>query len=147
MSLLDEIINYASTIQAELTEKKGVHGLSLIIAERKAFLTKKKLQYIAKLRIDDELKEIRFTEMLKESGSGFSTGGGLDDGATTGFGFKKEVYKTGTGGREGTIEEQSHLFGKEYSYKMDFKVIRKKIEELAASASYAFKYQITPIGL
>jgi len=85
--------------------------------------------------------------MLKESGSGFSTGGGLDDGISTGFGFKKEVYKTGTGGREGTIEEQSRLFGKDYSYKFEFKGIRKKIEELAQSSGYTFKYQITSIGI
>jgi len=147
MTLLDGIKNYASTIQAEMKEKKGVHELSFVIAERKAFLTKKKLQYIAHLRIDDEVKEIKFTEMLKESGSGFSTGGGLDDGISTGFGFKKEVYKTGTGGREGTIEEQSRLFGKDYSYKFEFKGIRKKIEELAQSSGYTFKYQITSIGI
>jgi hypothetical protein len=147
MAVVEEVKNYASTIQAEITEKKGVLSLSLVIAERKAFLSKKKLQYLAKLRIDDEGKEITFTEMLKESGSGFSAGGGLDDGATTGFGFKKEVYKSGLGGREGMIEEQSRLFGKDYSYRFDFQEIRKTIEALAQSSGYSFKYQITPIGL
>ena len=147
MTLLEEIKNYASTIQAEITEKKGVLGLSLVIAERKAFLSKKKLQYAAKLRIDDQLKEIKFTEMLKESGSGFSAGGGFDGEMSSGFGFKKEVYKSGTGGREGTIEEQSRLLGKDYSYKFDYQEIRKRIEALANSAGYEFKYQITPLGL
>ncbi len=147
MTLLDEIKNYASTIQAEITEKKGVLSLSLVIAERKAFLTKKKLQYTAKLRVDDQLKEIKFTEMLKESGAGLSAGGGFDGEMSSGFGFKKEVYKSGTGGREGTIEEQSRLLGKDYSYKFDFQEIRKRIEALANSFGYEFKYQITPIGL
>ncbi len=147
MTVLEEIKNYTSTIEAELTEKKGIHSLSLVIAERKGFLTKKKLQYLARLRIDDQLKEVKFTEMLKESGSGFSTGGGFDEGTTSGFGFKKEVYKSGTGGREGTIEEQSRLFGKDYSYRFDFQEVRKTIEDLARSSGYSFKYQITSMGL
>ena len=125
MPLLDEIKNYALTIQAEIKEKKGTWELSLIIAERKGFLTRKKLLYLARFRIGDEVKEIKFSEMLKESGAGLSTGGGLDDGASAGFGFKKEVYKSG-GRREGTIEEQSNLFGKDYSYRFDFKAVREK---------------------
>ena len=38
------------------------------------------------------------------AGSGVSAG-------DSGFGFKKETYKTGKGTREGSIEEQSTLFG------------------------------------
>ncbi|MHB1324864.1 MAG: hypothetical protein ACYC0L_01460 [Thermoleophilia bacterium] len=34
-----------------------------------------------------------------------------DGDMSPGFGFKKETYKTGAGPREGTIEEQSTLFG------------------------------------
>ena len=144
--VLDDIKNYALSIGAEIKEKKGIQELSLTIAERKGFLTKKRLIYAAKFRIDEGAKEIRFSEMLKESGSGISTGGGMDDGGSPGFGFKKEVYKSG-GGREGTIEEQSRLFGKDYSYQFDFQVIRKKIEELAQSSGYECRYQIIPLGL
>ncbi|MHB8159666.1 MAG: hypothetical protein ACYDGS_04125 [Thermoleophilia bacterium] len=59
----------------------------------------------------DGVRTIRFSEMLKESGSGVSGGGGFDGDMSPGFGFKKETYKTGAGPREGTIEEQSTLFG------------------------------------
>ncbi|MEW6187930.1 MAG: hypothetical protein AB1585_19585 [Thermodesulfobacteriota bacterium] len=147
MALLDEVKQLVSTLPAELTEKKGVYTFSFIIAERKGFLTKKRLQYIARFRIDDSAREIRFTEMLKESGSGFSAGGGMDDGISTGFGFKKEIYKSGGGGREGTIEEQSNLLGKEYTFQFDLKTIRKKMEKLARDSGFLFKYQITPAGL
>jgi hypothetical protein len=44
-----------------------------------------------------EEKEVRFTEMLKESGSGLSSGG-FDHDSPSGFGFKKGTYKTGMGG-------------------------------------------------
>ncbi len=144
MSLQDEIRQIFSGLHAEVTEKKGVVTAQLTIAERKAFLSKKKLVYIAKYRVDEVKREFRFTEMLKESGSGFSSGD-MDSGP--GFGFKKETYKSGLSGREGTIEEQSTLFGKQYSYTFDFGSIRRAVRERAERAGYTFKYQITPIGL
>jgi hypothetical protein len=64
-----------------------------------------------------------------------------------GFGFKKESYKTSAGPRSGSIEEQSTLFGKQYSYTFDFSQVRASIENLAIDAGYAFKYQVTSRGL
>ncbi|MCL4474193.1 MAG: hypothetical protein M1455_09695 [Actinobacteria bacterium] len=147
MSAIDEIRKIAEGMSAEFKEKKGVWTIKAVIAERKAFLSKKKLEYIAKFRIDDATKTIRFSEMLKESGSGLSSSGGFDSGMSPGFGFKKETYRTGAGPREGTIEEQSSLFGKDYDYKFDFKEIRGSIEAAAAADGYSFDYKITPAGL
>jgi hypothetical protein len=65
----------------------------------------------------------------------------------SGFGLKKETYKSGRGGREGTIQEQSVLFGKQYTYTFDYGSIRKAVQARAERAGYAFRYQITPIGL
>ncbi len=135
---------YAKSIHADLKEKKGLYTLELTVAERKVLLSKKKLTYSAKYRIDDDKKELRFTEMLKEASSGMSSG---DSDFGPGFGFKKESYKSGAGGREGGIEEQSTLFGKQYTYAFDYSKVRKQVEEAAGKAGYAFKYQITPIGL
>ena len=143
MALKDELTAYAKGIPAELKEKKGVYTLEFTVAERKVLLSKKKLSYSAKFRIDDDKKELRFTEMLKEASSGMSSG----DDFGPGFGFKKESYKTGTGPREGGIEEQSTLFGKQYTYTFDFSTVRRHIEELARKAGYSFAYQVTPIGL
>lgn len=145
MSMIDKINDYAVEIDGKVSEKKGIYTLEVPVAERKAFLSKKKLQYISKFRINDETKEVKFTEMLKESGSGLSSGG-MDD-MSPGFGFKTESYNTMNKGREGTIEEQSNLFGKDYSYSFNYEKIRMKFEELAKEEGYAFKYQITPVGL
>lgn len=147
--MLDDIKAYANDFGADLSEKKGAWGFSKLIAERKAFLSKKKLTYTAKFRIDEDSKTLKFTEMLTEKGSGLSSSGGFDGdmGMSPGFGFKKEVYKSGMSGREGSIQEQSNLFGKEYSYDFDYKEVRSKFEELAKKSGYQFKYQITPIGL
>jgi hypothetical protein len=144
--LLDEIKKILSEFPGELEEKDGLYSFEFVVAERKAFLTKKKLTYKAKFRIDDIAKEVKFNEMLKESGFGLSAGGGMDD-MTPGFGFKKEVYKSGMEGRSGTIEEQSNLFGEKYEYKFDYAKIRKAIEEKAQEAGYKFDYNITGVGL
>ncbi|MDD5590633.1 MAG: hypothetical protein PHY18_01750 [Dehalococcoidales bacterium] len=142
--LIEEIRRIANEIPAELKEKKGVFSLEFIIAERKVMFAKKNLTYNAKFRIDESKKELRFTEMLKESGSGFSSG---DGDISPGFGFKVETYKTGGGPREGNIKEQSELFGKQYSYNYDFSRIRTALEREADRAGYTFKYQLTGIGL
>ena len=150
MNLTDAIKAYANELSGDLSEKKEVYKLEILIAERKAFLSKKKLRYIAKFRINEDTKEVKFTEMLAESGSGLTSGGGDFDGGmsmSTGFGFKTEKFNTMNGGREGSIEEQSKLFGKDYSYNFDYKAIRAKFESLAKNEGYSFKYQITPIGL
>ncbi|MCE5207558.1 MAG: hypothetical protein LLG42_04520 [Chloroflexi bacterium] len=126
-------------------EKKNLWDFSTTIAERKAFLSKKKLSYSLKMRIDDDAKVVRFSEMLVEAGSGFSTGGDFDSDMSTGFGVKKESYNTFKGALTGTIEEQSKLFGKDYSYQFDFKEIRTKVQEIVEKAGYKFEYQILPV--
>ncbi len=145
MALADDIRSYAAGLPAELTEKKGIFSLKCLVAERKAFLSKKKLEYVAKFLIDDAAKQLRFTEMLAERGSGISSGN--SDDMAPGFGFKKETYSSGMRGRSGNITEQSTLFGKQYSYSFDFQAIRQRIEGLAAQAGYGFEYKVTPAGL
>ena len=141
----DDMKKLAQSLGANLEEKKGVYILKIVVAERKAFLSKKKLEYIAKFRLNEETKTVKFTEMLIESGSGLSMGSGTDE-MTPGLGFKMQSYKTNTGPREGTIEEKSVLFGKTYQYKFDFKSIREKFMGIAQKFGWNFRYQITPIG-
>jgi hypothetical protein len=144
--LLDDVKRYAGETGASLSEKKGIWAFTRVLAERKAFLSRKKLTYTAKFRIDDAARIVKFTEMLAEAGSGLSSGGDSGEGSS-GFGFKATTYKTGSGGIEGSITEQSKLFGKDYSYTFRYEEIREKFEVLATSAGYGFVYQITPMGL
>lgn len=144
MALLEDIRGMAAQIGAELKEKKGVWTLRLVVAERKAFLSKKRLEYVARFRVDDAAAKLRFTEMLKESGAGVS--GGTDD-ISPGFGFKAGTYKTGAGPREGSIAEQSELFGKEYSYSFDWGTIRGWMEQAAGAYGYGFEYSMTGAGI
>lgn len=142
-NLIGEIQKALGNYDGKWNEKKGVWDFSTVIAERKAFLSKKKLTYSLKMRIDDNAKIVKFSEMLTESGSGLSSGS--DDGISGGFGFKTESYNTFSGARQGTIEEQSTLFGKDYSYRFDFNQVRSMVQDIAIKAGYKFEYQILPV--
>jgi len=144
MSVQEQIQKLAQEFSGELKEKQGLYELSIPIAERKTFLSKQKLVYLARFRIDEAEKRLRFNEMLQESGTGLSGG---DSDLTPGFGFKKESYNTFSGKRSGTIEEQSRLLGKKYEYRFDFTLLRKRVEEITQKEGYTFEYQITPLGL
>lgn len=140
-----EIKELLKQYNGEWKEKKGLWDFSTTLAERKAFLSKKKLTYAFKLRIDETTKTVRFSEMLIESGSGVSSGSDFDSGMSTGFGVKTESYNTFGNARKGTIEEQSKLFGKDYTYQFNYSEIRMKVQEAAARAGYQFEYQILPV--
>jgi hypothetical protein len=141
MDLTEEIRKIAEGIPAELKEDKKGFILEWVLAERKSFLSKKKLVYQAKIHLDRERNELRFSERLKESGFGLSAGGAADE-LSPGFGFKTETYRTGSGPREGTLEEQSNLFGRKYEYRFDFGLIRRSIEAKTVEAGYRFLYSI-----
>lgn len=140
MNIIQDITKFAKSIKAEVNDEKNRVTIKKVLAERKVFLSHKKLEYSAKISIDDKQKKINFTEMLKETGFGLSSS--VNDDMSAGFGFKAEAYKTGFSGREGSIKEQSSLFGKKYEYDFDYALVRKFIENLAKKYGYAFHYSI-----
>lgn len=146
MAIKESIKKVADELGGKINEKGNVLSCEAIIAERKAFLSKKKLTYSFKVKIDDEAKTVKFTEMLKEAGSGLSSGGNFDGDMSPGIGFKTESYNTTSGAREGTIEESSKLFGKTYEYKFDYAKTRKEIEKITKDAGYKFEYSVLPTG-
>ncbi|MGV8049254.1 MAG: hypothetical protein AB2L21_02705 [Anaerolineaceae bacterium] len=144
-TLIDEIKKSIQNIDGKWNEKKGLWTYEATIAERKAFLSKKKLTYSCKVRVDEGSRTVHFSEMLLEAGSGLSTGGDFDSGISSGFGVKTETYNTFKGARQGTIQEQSVLFGKEYSYQFDYAELRRKVQEVVEKAGYHFEYQVLPV--
>ncbi len=142
MDLRQTITDIGKTIPGQFeAQKDGSARMEAVIAERKAFLSKKKLTYICRFKVDDPAKEVRFFEMLKESGFGVSSGVG-DNEMSTGFGFKKETYNTFGKERSGSIEEQSKLFGKDYSYRFDFGAFRRAVRKAAEGAGYRFEVKL-----
>lgn len=140
MSLMEKIKDLVGSLPADLLEKNGTVTVEQTVAERKALLSKKKLTYIARFRIDEAAKVLSFTEMLKEAG--FGLGGGEESDMSPGLGFKAESYNTKDGARRGSIQEQSNFFAKKYNYTFDFAAFRERIKEAAVEAGYQFSYKI-----
>ncbi len=133
--LYEDIEKLVQNLPGKLEEKQGVFILTVTLAERKGFLRKDRLEYVARFRIDDRAKVLHFSEMLKEEGSGIASGGGIQ-----GFGVTKEVTRVTSGPRSGTIEEQSNLFGAKYEYRLDYAAIRKAFAEAAERHGFRFEY-------
>lgn len=135
MLLKEKFIEVSKSFPAEFKEQRdGSLMLQFIVAERKVFLSKKKLTYKCRVRISDEKREVTFFEMLSESNVGLSVG--------SGFEFKKETYGIKGKEREGGIEEMSRLFGKDYKYSFDYKKIREAIKKEAQDADYSFSVKL-----
>jgi len=133
--LCEDIEKLAQDLSGKLEEKRGVFTLTVTLAERRGFLRKDRLEYVARFRIDDSAKVLHFSEMLQERGSGIASGEDIQ-----GFGGKKEVTRVTSGPRSGTIEEQSNLFGAKYEYRFDYGAIRKAFAEAAARHGFRFEY-------
>ena len=135
MALKEKLIEVSKNFPAEFKEQRdGSFILQFVVAERKVFLSKKKLIYKCKTRIDGMGKAVTFFEILCESSVGLSGGAGM--------GFTKETYGVKGKEREGNIEEQSRLFGKDYKYSFDYKKIRGTIKEEAEKAGYSFSVHL-----
>jgi hypothetical protein len=146
VGIADEIRSYLSQQVGAKVGGKGQGGeAKIVIAEQKSFLSKKTVEYSAKFKVEDDDRAVRFFEMLKESGSGMSGGDAGDVGG--GWGFSKETYKTGAGGREGSIEAQGSLLGNKYAFTVDYSKIRSAVQAIAEQHGYRLDYQLTPKGL
>jgi hypothetical protein len=142
MSLTDDLAAASAALPVRLTHQKdGTLKGEAVLAERKSFLSKKKLTYSCKARVDDAVRTVRFWEMLVEKGSGMSSG--MDD-VAPGIGFSAGTYKSGGKERSGSIEEASSLFGKDFDYQWDFAAVRTALQQVASAAGYAWETVLNP---
>jgi len=135
-SLRERLTEIGREFPAQFAEHRdGTLRLEFVVAEKKAFLFKKKIEFRCRVRVDDQAKTAKYFEMLVEKGSGLGAGG---DGLTPGFSFKKETYSLKGKAREETIEEQAKLFGGEFKYTFDYGQVRREVEKAAAELGYSF---------
>ncbi len=141
MSLQDDLMAAGSVFPAPLQpQKDGSLAMEMLVAERKAFLSRRKLTYKCRLRVNDAAQSVTFWEMLVEKGSGVSGG----DDMAPGFGFKKETYRTGGKELSGGIEEASSLFGKDFEFNWDYAVVRRMVSGAAEAAGYSLNVVLNP---
>jgi hypothetical protein len=146
MNVTETITSYLAGVAGAQVTGKGQGGeAKLVVAEQKSLLSRKKVEYYAKFKVDDVERVVRFFEMLKESGSGMSGGDSSDFGG--GWGVTKTTYKMSGGGLEGTLESQGALLGKKFGFTLDYAKIRNAVQAIAEQNGYRFEYQVTPKGL
>ncbi|MEA3507693.1 MAG: ribonucleoside-triphosphate reductase [Synergistota bacterium] len=139
-TVLKAVETALSDIPGTFVDKKGVFCMNAVIAERKAFLSKQKLSYTARFRVDESAGEVTFTEKLSETKAGLGAGGMDDFGP--GAGFRKSKFASGPGGLEGVIDQQSNLFGKKFDFSFNYKRVRETVKQAAEQNGYAFTYKI-----
>ncbi len=123
------------TVGGEISERGGEIELTKVLAERRVLLSRRRLVYRARLRVDEGKREVHLSESLTEVGSGLAADGGA--------GFKVETYRTGRGPREGDLAERSRLFGKVYATTFDHGAVRSAIEGIARQHGYTVCYRVT----
>ena len=136
-ALLETIQAYAGENQMSFESHHGNYRVEKVLAERKTLISRKKLEYRAEFVIDEQEKEVRFTESLKESGKGMDAGAG----------FQAESYNTLSKARKGSFEEHSRQLGKHYDASVDYGATREAIKARAEAAGYRFSYFVTTKGL
>jgi hypothetical protein len=141
MPLQEDLVTAAKVFPAPLQpQKDGSLAMEMVVAERKAFLSKRKLIYKCKLRVNEVARSVTFWETLLEKGSGVSSG----DDTAPGFGFKKETYRTQGKELSGSLEEASSFFGKEFDFNWDYSVVRRMVHGLAEAAGYSMSVVLSP---
>lgn len=139
MDFRQECTRIARTASAEfVTLDDGTMKLETVVAERKSILSRKKLTYVCRIRVDDRTRAIRFFEKLTEVGFGLSAGG-TDDGLSPGLAIKREVSVVSGKERRGILREWSRLWGSDYAYRFDPGKFRDMLRQAATDAGYAFE--------
>ena len=136
MSIAEELRGIAAEFGLESKETKGVTVLSGVLAEKKGFLSRKKVTYEAHFRIDQEQRTVFFSELLKESGSGAG-----------GVGTESWSTKSGKDGLSGQIDKRIAGLGSKYQIRFQAGEIRDRIARAAQADGYQFEYKITPRGV
>ena len=133
MSIETELAEIGSGFGLESKEKKGVVTLSRLAAEKKGFLSKRKVTYQALYKIDQEQKELHFTEFLIESASGAGGAG-------------SESWSTGSAkeGPEGRVGKRMSALAKKYQIHFPAVEVGVRFRQAAEAGGYAFIFQKTP---
>ncbi len=141
--MIGQIAAFAHAWQLAFDQVGDRITLTRVVAERKAFLSTARLKYLATITLDAAGGELRFSEMLKESGAGLTSGGDDGDfGSTSGFGFQKTSYNTRTDTIADSIEEQARSLGAKYANQFPYREIRIQVNRIAEAGGYAFRYGV-----
>lgn len=100
-----------------------------------------KLTYRATVTVDDARREVAFSELLAEKGSGISSGGDDGDGSVgMGFGIQTTSYNTRLNTIADTIEDQARQYASHYTLDFPYARVREVVGQIAEAAGYRYRY-------
>ena len=142
MDLRQTITEMGKTVPGQFEpQKDGSARMEAVIAERKAFLSKKKLD----LHLPLQGRRAGQRSALLRDAQGI----GLRRHKRRGQRRDEHGLRLQEGDLQhlreranGSIEEQSKLFGKDYSYKFDFGTFRGAVRKAAEGAGYRFEVKL-----
>ena len=68
MPIATDLLALGHQLHADITDKKGTITIECVVAERKSFLSKKKLTYSIKCRPNDTTRDLDFSEIIHDAG-------------------------------------------------------------------------------
>jgi len=74
VEIIDELKKLVLDLPAGINEKKGIYSFEVLVAERKAFLSRKRLVYAARFQVNEGHKVVVFPICLKNQGQGYHPG-------------------------------------------------------------------------
>ena len=137
--VLAELHRFADAWQLTWSQKRDKVQLERVVAERKVMLGTARLTYRATVTIDDARREVVFSELLAEKGSGMSSGGDDGEGSGFGFGVQTTSYNTRRDTIANTIEDQARQFSRQYVLDFPYARVREVVAQITAAAGYAFR--------
>ena len=138
--VLTELHRFADAWHLTWSQKKDKVQLERIVAERKVMLGTARLTYRATVTIDDARREVAFSELLAEKGSGMSSGDDGDGSLGMGFGVQTTSYNTRRNTIADTIEEQARQYSSQYALDFPYARVREVVGQIAAAAGYRYRY-------
>jgi hypothetical protein len=138
--VLTELHRFADAWHLTWSQKRDSVRLERVIAERKVMLGTAKLTYRATVTIDETRRQVSFSELLVERGTGVSSGGDDGEGSGFGFGLQTTSYNTRRDTIADNIEEQARQYSRQYVLDFPYARVREVVGQIAGAAGYGFRY-------
>jgi hypothetical protein len=127
---------------ATFTDRDGVLAVEVPIAERRSLLSRRRLTYSARFRVDEQRRVVRFTEMLKEAGWGLPGSGALGG---PGLGVEVRTWKSGRAPREERIDAQARDLAGRFELSFDLGANRAAVRKALGDVGYALEYHVLSV--
>jgi len=138
--VLTELHRFADAWHLTWSQKRDSVRLERIIAERRVMLGTAKLTYRATVTIDETRRQVSFSELLVERGTGVSSSGDDGEGSGFGFGLQTTSYNTRRDTIADNIEEQARQYSRQYVLDFPYARVREVVGQIAGAAGYGFRY-------